>query len=161
MRGRLFALVAIAVLLMAGVGAVQSGYRSSVSESQPEQTVTNETFLVSHGSTITLAESNRDDDVYVTESEVTVRQNNQTYPPAGNWSWNRGNGTLDIVSGSGLTNGNNATVTYGYHAPTNEQQLARDVTLVPVEVLGGDLVFLLGLFVFMAAFVVLIRIGGM
>lgn len=160
MRERLVVLVAVAILLMAGVGAVQSGYRSSVSESQPEQTVTNETFTVTEGATITLNESNRDD-VYVQQSDVTVRQSGTVYEPSGNWSWERGNGTLFVPSGSGLTDGSSANVTYGYHAPTDEQRLTRDIALVPVNALGGDLVFLLGLFVFMAAFVILMRVGGM
>lgn len=158
MRGRLFALVAIAVILMAGVGAVQSAYRSSVSESQPETTVTNETFTVSEGSVTTLSESNRD---VVYNDTVTLRQNGTVFDQSGNYSWLEANGTIQVQAGSGLTDGASANITYGYHVPENEQRLTRDLALVPLEVLGGDIVFLVGLFVFMAAFVVLIKAGGM
>lgn len=156
MRKQLFALMFVVIILFGGLGAVKSGYRTSVSEANPTQSFT-ESFTVNEGSVETFGESNRD---VVYNQSVTVEQNGTKYDSDGNYTWYENNGTLLVQSGSSLSDSQSANITYELNEPQNEQQVARDVGLVPTDVMGGWVVELVGLFMLLGAFVVLIRMGG-
>lgn len=159
MRSRIFALILIVILLMAGVGIIQQGYRTSVRDVNP-QTSVNETWTVNEGSVTALSESNRDV-VYVEQREVIVTYQNETVPPDGNWTWNAGNGTVKALSGSTFTDGDTANISYAYAKGSPEQKLTRDIGLFAVNDLGGAFVEVGAAAMLLAAIVVLMRSGGM
>lgn len=160
MRSRILGLILIVMLLMAGVGIVQQGYRTSVRDANPQTAVTNETWTVDEGSVTALSESNRDV-VYIDQESVTVYYNNETVPPDGNWTWNAGNGTVRALSGSTFTDGDSANISYAYASGQAEQQVARDIGLFAVDDLGGAFIEVGAVAMLLAAFVVLMRSGGM
>lgn len=154
---RMFVVVGVAVLLLGGVGALQSGHDQAARETGALDTA-NESFTVDEGNLTGFAESNRTDIVY--NESVTVTQGGQTHEAGGNYSWHSTNGTLRVHTGSALTDNETANIAYGWHTPTEGQQSVESQTTLLTSVLGGPLVELLGLFVLLAAGVVLMRMGG-
>jgi len=159
MRSRIMALILIVLVLMAGVGIVQQGYRTSVREGAPQTAVTNETWAVDEGNVTTLTESNRDV-VYAPQRDIVVRYNNDTVPAEGNWTWNAGNGTVKALSGSTFTDGDTAKISYRYADGAPEQELARNIGLFAVSDLSGTFIEIGGVAMLLAAFVVFARAGG-
>lgn len=154
MLNRIIALVAIVVILMAGVGAISSQYQSAV-RGATDATTQNESITPTNGDTITLAESNRD---VVYNDSVTVSQNGTVYEPSGNYTWNDANGTIAISSSSGLDGNTTAYVDYGFHQPSSNQRLARDVSMLPAQYSGG-LVEVLSAAMILGAVAIMFRVG--
>lgn len=154
---RLIVVVAVAILAMGGVGAVQTSYQDSVTGANTATQVDNESVTIQHGQTLQLAESNRDV-VYGEQSTVTVEQNGTIYTAEGNWAWLRGNGTLSIPSNSGLVDNESATVDYEYTEASNSQKLARDVTMIPLNL--GDAIILIVMVSVLLAAVAMFSRGG-
>lgn len=147
-------LVILGVVLIGGVGAIKAEYQASVEGANAEQTY-NESFNVSGGTTVALNESNRDvvyaDNVSVTDGGTTVDESE--------YRWNEHNGTLFVPANSQLVN-NKAHVNYSLTEPTNQQQLSRDVALLPSQTLGGALMTVGSVAMVLGAGVMLIRMGG-
>jgi hypothetical protein len=133
---RLIALVAIALLLVAGAQATDHAVR----ETGDLSTVDNETFSPTGGSVTQLADSERDvsynltADVYVNDNEIE---------DDGNYSWVATNGTVRTVNNSYLDNQTDANISYGYTTnPEQQQDIA--TTLGFAFGFGRWLVLLLG-----------------
>lgn len=145
------ALTFVAMLLMAGVGALESGYKQSVTEANTATVVENETWTVDEGNVTQLANSNKD---VVYNETVTVHNGNDVVEPDGNYTWYASNGTIAALNGSTFTDGQDATVTYGLTVPQNEQQLARDVGMLLPGVIGYDLIIIIGAAIFIGSIIV-------
>lgn len=152
---RVLALAFIVIILMGGVGVVQTGYEDSVTGSQPHQAIENETITAQAG-TNTLNESNRD---VVYNESVTVRNSSDgSTISESEYDWQSHNGTLFVPSGSTIE-GETVDVTYGLTEPANEQQAVRDVSLFPSS--QGDTLTLIGGIAFLlAAIAVFAKMGG-
>jgi hypothetical protein len=119
--------VTVGVLLLAGALAV--GYAGG--EAGQQYTVENESWKGTPGEWTQLNESNVPNATY--ESSVSVRDSNGTrMRPGQDYAWNTTNGTVKVVDDGRLDNndggllsddtGENATITYGYGVPTEQQQ---------------------------------------
>lgn len=150
MRSALAALVIVAGILMAGVGAVAVQYEDSVLGANDEQTF-NETFTVDEGTVHTFAESNRD---VIYNSTVTVKQSGTLIEQDGNYTWHEGNGTLTVLLGSDLTDGADASNEYQLTAPQDEQRLLRNVGNLPAQLGDGILIALTAAVVLGALYIV-------
>lgn len=154
MLQRLIAVVIVAVVLFAGIGAISNGYESSVRGAY-DATSYSESFNVSGGTLVTVNESNRD---VVYNETVNVSQGG-TEVDDSEYTWYANNGTLFVPSGSTLAN-EQASITYGLTEPDEQQRLARDVGNIPAVVLGGTFVELAGFAALIGAVVVMVRVGG-
>lgn len=160
MRALLIAFVGAIVILMATVGAVQTGYHAAAL-GEGVQT-SNESFAITEGTTHTFNHSNVDENVFVATEDVTVTQNGTTVDSrdGANWRWNRNNGTLFVPTGSSLNESENANLEYSYSEASNEQELGRDVTLFAPETLGGAVGDVGGAALLIAAVFIMARMGG-
>lgn len=140
---RVVALVGVLVFGFIALHGVAAHYDQTVTNSQPQITVENESFVVTHDTTHAFDDSNRD--AVYNDTAVEVYQNgSQVAASSGdNWRWNAGNGTLYVPSGSELTDGDDASITYRYTEPTGEQKAVRDIALVPFQ-LGEGIGILVG-----------------
>jgi len=154
MIGRVLVLVMVVLLALGGALAIQPQYQAAVEGANNATTVDNETVNTSTG-VKQLAESNQDV-VYQDTDAVVVRQNNTTYVASGNYTWYTSNGTIEILSSTTLDQNNTANVTYGYTVPGGEQELARDVGLLPAE-LGGALTSILGAVLLVGSMMVVVK----
>lgn len=137
----MLAVVILGAVFMAGVGMVQSQYQQSVTGAYEPTTITNESFTVNEGDRTVLNESNRD---VVYNETVQVYQNGTEFESDGNYTWTAANGTIFVPNGSGLTNNSTANVTYQFTVPDEQQQLARDVGMIPGIALSEGLLLGLG-----------------
>ncbi|GAA0305747.1 hypothetical protein [Halarchaeum salinum] len=158
MEQRIVGLVFVAILLMAGVGVVESGFQTAVSESQPGSTV-EEQWTVAIGEPVALSESNRDV-VYAAASSINVSASNESIAQPGNWSWNRHNGTIVALEGGTLSDGQTANISYGFARASSEQSLARETLLFLPGTLGENIVLILSVALLLAAIMVMARQGG-
>lgn len=149
---RVVAVIGALLLGLLAIGGIAAQYETAVTDTQPAQSVTNESFTVDVGTTHVLTESRRD---VVYNESVTVYQNDSEVSP-GEYNWQPGNGTLFVPSGSTMTDGQSATITYQYTEPTGEQRIARDVGLLPAQ-LGEGLGILTGAALLVGAFALLRR----
>jgi len=152
MRTLLLVVVGIPILLMGSVMAIQGAYTQSVTGANPQINVT-DTINVTHGETYQLAESELEDVVYIEESDVTVDQGGTTYDAEGNWTWNRGNGTIVVDENSQLTEDTDANVSYGYHEAQGQQVAAKSISMTPA--LLGDTLILVAMVAVLLGSVVL------
>lgn len=156
MANRIVVLAGFAILIFVGLGAVNAQWQDSVTDSQDAIEVENESWTVDAGSITQLDNSDRD---VVYNDSVTVRDENDTVVAAdGNYSWLAGNGTVKALSGSSeLSDGESATITYRYTEPSNAQNLAKSVGMLPVT-LGDEIALALAAGVLLGA-VALLRRG--
>lgn len=139
---RLVAILGVAIFLFIGLYGVAGHYETTVTETNDQIEVVNETFDVEYNTTVELEESNRDVvynetvEVYQDGSEIESKDGD-------NWQWIAGNGTLYIPDGSALNDSMTADITYRYTEPTNEQKAVKDVAMLPF-VLGDALLIVLG-----------------
>lgn len=136
---RMVGLVLVLVALFAVVGGFSAGFEGAVRDSpdSPTTDIENETFSSSQDTLITLNECCNHTRVYYENDSVTVYNNSSVVEPAGNYSWFKSNGTLRTTDDTEALNDTSANVTYGYYLPSQEQALARDVTLFAPK--RGDL----------------------
>lgn len=144
------ALVVLAVVFVAGIGAMDA----SLSSNTVNQTTTNESFTPIGNTTVELANSNLTYATYY--DNETIRFTNGTIVTSGgNYTWNaEGNGTVKVVNNSRLSNVSTALATYSYDAPTPE---ARGVGAMMAGVFDSGGAIVLGL----AAFALLAALGRM
>lgn len=147
-------LVILGVVLIGGVGAIKAEYQSSV-EGANDALSYNESFNVSGGTLVELNESNRD---VVYNDSVTVTKDGSTVDES-EYEWNEHNGTLYVPSGSTLANGT-AYANYSLTEPTNQQQLARDISLMPSTAMGESLFDVGAIAMVLGSVVVMMRMGG-
>lgn len=131
MASRVLAFVAVLILLFAGAAAVDAIHGRTVRATGDGTTITNETWQPNEGNVTILDESNRGDAVY--DRNVTVRQGGTVYAEAGNYSWIVSNGTIRTLNGTQLNTSQSATISYGYHTPTQGQQLTERVGAIPIR----------------------------
>lgn len=158
MPGRAVIVVSVLVILFLGIGAVATQYQDTVRDTQPLNTIENETFTVSAGDTLSLDESNRD---VVYNDSVTVRQNGTTFDPAGNYTWrgDTGDGQLEIPTDTGLTDGDSANITYSYRVPSESQSITKSIGMIPFE-LAEELALIGGFILMLGALAMLLKGGG-
>ncbi len=134
-------LIAVPVLLVGGIAAVDS----SLEEAGNETTVTDESFEPVGGDTTTLNQSDVDGAIY--DETVTVESNGTTYESDGNYSWDGGldgNGTISVVENSSLSNQSTATIDYGYTKTTEHQRFISGM-LGDMFNTGGLMVIVVGI----------------
>lgn len=137
MLGRLFSFLAIIIFLFAFAFVIQTGYWEASTASQP-QVEFNESVAIAEGELSGLSVSNDTDKVYAPQEDIKVEQNTTVIEQPGNWSWNRHNGTILILSGTSLNTSESAFVDGYYTVPSTSQNLTTTLGLLPSEVLGGS-----------------------
>lgn len=139
----IFVFFGLAILLFVGVGALGTQYDASVTDTGDETTVSNETFTVTNGATIELAESNRD---VIYNNTVTVRNvsaaDDPVVDPSGNYTWHESNGTITINATSTFNDGDTAAIDYTFWVPRDSQNYVRAIGLEPFRA-GDDLMVVL------------------
>lgn len=152
----IFVFFGLAILLSVGIGALGTQYDEAVTDTGNETTIENETFTVTNGATIKLAESNRD---VIYNDTVTVKNvsspNDTVVEPAGNYTWHTSNGTITINATSTLNDGGTAGIDYTFWVPSNSQTYVRDIGIAPFRV-GDDLLLVVAV-VFVAAALLHVR----
>lgn len=141
------AIIAIGVLAMVGT----AGLQAALENAGADHTVVNETWTPDAGNVTALDESNRTGAYYA--HNATVYDENGTEMDAGtDYEWYVGNGTVEALTGGGLENDSDATVTYSFQQTTAEQrQLAAVAGQLPrLMGLALPLGALLVLFVFLS-----------
>jgi hypothetical protein len=161
---KMVALVAVAILLFAGLPAIQEQRTAAVREAGDRTAVDGESVNISGdaGQIVNLAESNRSDVTYERIDSVDVRQNGTSFAPSGNFTWNVSNGYLVLDSNTNLNtsqNASNASVDYAYRTASAEQAAVTDVALIPFR-LGEGILIAAGAGLTFAALVVVARRGG-
>lgn len=157
MLKRVLALGFVAILFMGVVAGVNVGFEDTVRTSANAQVVENESWTVNEGTVTTLDESNRD---VVYSDEVTVRQSGTVYEANGNYSWIQSNGTIRASTGSDLTDGSSAEVTYDYSVPSEQQRLQRDILMFVPGTVGETLIIVLGASLLLGAVALMAGAGG-
>lgn len=145
---RVVAVLGVFILLFAGLYGLSAHYEATVTESNNQTEITNETFTVQEGELHEFSESRRD---VIYNDTVEVYQNGSEIQSNGgdNWEWRGGTGTLYVPNGSELVDGDDASITYRFTEPTSEQQVAKDVTMQPfrlgegLTLIGGIVLLLL------------------
>jgi len=94
MRGRIFALGAVVILLMGGVAALETGHQESVRGAADAETVENETWTVDEGNWTQLDAPGGDAAAYSQPANVTVYQNGSEIQREGNWTWDDHNARI-------------------------------------------------------------------
>ena len=105
----------VAMLFLAGVqaGLQNAGY---------ERTQVNETFQPANATNVTSLNFSNLDSAYY-DRNITVYDENDTLMRHGqDYDWIRENGTVRTLSGGGLVNDTNATVSYSWQQTTAEQR---------------------------------------
>lgn len=143
---RILAVVGLAIMLAAGVGAVSSADQSA----QQAITIENETWSPDPGSVTTLDESNREYAEY--DATVTVRDENGTNSAAdADYRWYQSNGTVMALSGGNLDGDASAVITYGYDQSSAEQDMIATTTAQLAGVSGIIPFVLMALMLIVAA----------
>jgi hypothetical protein len=139
----IIALVMVALIAAGGAVALDSGTERAAAE----QTVTNESFTSDAG-TVTLAESNREV-FYANETRVFAVPNNTAVAaeiqPAGNYSFDSADGTLEVAPNSTLANASAARVTYSFDEPTGAQAVTNDAAGLVLGPLSRGVIIAIGL----------------
>lgn len=155
MRDRFLTVVVLAIVVAGFAVAAQSAHENAVKGSQDGTDVVNETWQPTAGSVTQL--DNSDEDLVFTDQEnVTVTQNGTTIQPQGNWTWYESNGTIKTNSSTAMNTSETALINYTYYEPTEQQQLAKDVSLIAGDSIGGTLVQVLGILLLLFAVVVMV-----
>lgn len=156
MRQAIATFAILAIVLMAGVGAISAQYETSVTESQNATAVVNESFTADLGNATTLDNSNRD--VIYNESVTVFNASDVLVAEPGNYTFHAGNGTLRInASTSQFSDGESGTVSYNFTEPTEEQRAVRDIALIIPGTLGDVIMLVLGLVILLSAIVITAR----
>lgn len=154
MRRAIATFAVLAIILMAGVGAISAQYNTSVTESTNETAVVNESFTADLGTAVALDESNRD--VVYNDTVTVYNSSTVLVEQDGNYTWHAGNGTLRINASTGqFSQGESGTVSYNYTVPTEEQRVVRDVALIIPGTLGDTIMLIMGLVILLSGLVVL------
>lgn len=153
MREALFTVLAIMILLIFGLPALQGGLYDSAENTGNETTITNETFTVNHDTITQLNDSDIDRAVYT--DNTTVYQSGSEYEQGVDYIWYRGNGTVEPLSSGDLTNNTDANITYSYHYTTETQNRVTNMASVFTRV-NAQFVIVLMLF-FIGAVAVMAR----
>lgn len=121
----LLAAAAVAVLVLGGVAAADA----ALANTGKQKVVENETFTpAAAGGHVSLNFSDLDGVRYAPETEIQVFDENNTEMIAGeDYDWVRTNGSIQILSGGRLVGDSDATITYGYGAPTTVQRSLAEV----------------------------------
>lgn len=136
--------VAVAVLVLAGIAAVDAG----VSQVGQKQSFS-ESFTPSAGDVTQLNQSDLDPVRYFDVSNVTVTNASDVImAPGVDFEWLQSNGTVQTITGGRLDGDPSATITYGYRTTSDT---VRNVTGVAA---GGFEAGALLVFVLVVAFVV-------
>jgi len=141
MRQALFAFIAVAILLGFAIAGFSLSYGDAVRETGDATGVSNETWQIDQGTAVAVNVSGVQDERY--SETVTVRYNNKTVSPSGNYSWDAGDGEITALNDSYLTDGDNATVSYDRYAPEASQNVLISVTGLLSNVTGGPITILL------------------
>jgi len=143
-----FAVVAVAVLLLAGIYALgyaggEAGDRYAVDNESWTADPGNETNLsysyvpnASYDSTVTVRDSNCGDGV--TSGDTNCEQ----LRPGEDYVWNNENGTIRAVENGSINESEESTISYGYGVPNDQQQRVTTI-FASLYRIGGPLVFLL------------------
>lgn len=137
MRGRLVAVAFILIIFGFALGSLQQGYFDAGIEGGSAETQT-DTVAVDEGNVTDLVQSNREGLVYGDIEDVNVSQGGNDFISDGNWTWNQHNGTIRWEENTSLTDGNNADVTYLFAVTTGDQRVIRDLSLIPISLLGDE-----------------------
>lgn len=147
---RVVAVVGVFIVLFAGLYGLSAHYETTVTESNNQTEIVNESFTVQEGFNHEFSESRRDvvynDTIEVYQNGSEIQSNN-----GDNWKWRAGTGELYVPNGSQLVDGDEAAITYRYTEPTTEQRVAKDVTMTPfrlgegMTLIGGIVLLLLAL----------------
>lgn len=156
MQQQLAALAVVGVILLAGVGALSAQYEQSVTGSNAQDSISGESFTVSKPGLHTFNESNRD--VIYNETVTVYDSSGTVVSEDGNYSWNDGNGTLYVPSGSTLNDSESATIDYQFTVPDNSQRAVRDTGMILPGSLGGTITLALGLAVVLGSLWIIVRI---
>lgn len=136
---RLIALIAVALLVLAGASAIDS----TLVQSGDQSSIENETWTPDAGNITILGESQRDGAYY--NQTVAVYDENDTEMTANeDYRWFSSNGTVKAIQGGDLDGDSSATITYGYSQTTSEQRGFSDTFASGFDV-AGLLVFVLGI----------------
>lgn len=149
MRGRIFAFAAVSILLMGGVAALGTGHQEAVRGANDANDI-NDTWNVSTNYS-QLATPGNDGATYSAPEGVTVVQNGTTYAQSGNWTWDSGDARIKALSGSQLTTGEDATVSYAYFNASAAQGATQDISMIPLGTLAEAWPFILGLVLLLGA----------
>lgn len=129
----------VAIMGIVLVGAVSIfGFQAALADAGQSEVVINESWTPDPGNVTTLEYSNRAGAYY--DNETQVYDSTSTEVERGvDYTWNDDNGTVTALEGGTLDGATNATITYEYQQPTEQQQgLANLLTLftrfVPVLV---------------------------
>jgi hypothetical protein len=151
MRGRIFALAAISILLMGGVAALETGHQESVRSGDEVQTVENETWTVDAGNWTQLDAPGGDAAAYSQPANVTVYQNGSEVQRAGNWTWDDHDARIKATDGGTLVDGDQATVTYQAFPASGAQQATQSISMLPLSTLASAWPFVLGVVLLLGA----------
>lgn len=158
MIGRLLAVIAIILFVFVGVGVVQQGQWDASTATQPQNTF-NESVALTPGAISTLSDSDKANVVYAPQSAVTVTQNGTTIDAPGNWTWQRHNGTILILTGTTLNTTETAFVDGYYTVPSASQNTTTALGLLPTEGFGEAWLLAAMVVLVLAALAIATRLG--
>jgi hypothetical protein len=127
---RVISLVALALLAIVGVAAVQA----AVVETGQQQSVDGEQFAPDPGNYIELENSNIDGATY-DPTPVVRTANGQIVQEGDDYEWNRSDGTIKTIEGEALE-GNTATIDYSWTQPSETQRNIAGLAGSSFEVVG-------------------------
>lgn len=139
---RLIALIAVAVLVLAGASAISSTLVQSGTQSQ----TVNETWTPDPGN-VTVLDNSKITGAYYNQT-VSVYDENGTPQTAGtDYVWYDSNGTVKALQSGGLDGDSSANITYGWSETSSEQRNFADtfasgfeIAQLLILVLGAGLV---------------------
>lgn len=135
---RVLVLIGLLIFLSFGAAGLSSVYQDTVTETQNETTIDNETFTVTINTTHSFNNTDTDnvfnDSVRVFQEDIlgmigTVEVESEN---GSNWVWHEGNGQLFVPEGSDLENGT-ANITYRYREPAPEQRAIKNIGVTPFQ----------------------------
>lgn len=140
--GRLIPLLALAILLLVGAAAGSEAFETSA-----EKRTIDENFSPSPG-VIELEHSNLANVSYVEQvrvrSNVTAGGEEEILVVEGtDYLWHSNNGTIEVLSGSRLSDGGDANVTYAYYAQSSFQRDMANISATLFEI--APLLVLIGI----------------
>lgn len=158
MQGRLLAVAAIILFLVAGVPVVQQGLWDASTASETQATF-NDSFQPAEGDLSGLDSSNKSGVVYAPESDITVEQNDTEIKQPGNWTWIRHNGTIEVQSMSFFNSSETAHVNGYYTVPSTAQNATTEFGLFPTRDIGSEWLLMALVMLTLAALAVATRAG--
>lgn len=142
----MFAVVAVAILLVGATGAL--GYATYEGGDKTE--VVNETFQPADNQTIQLEYSEQPNTVYRPTVNVTDTNDTVVYEPDGNYTWNDGNGTIFVDGNGELANETDAHISYSF-SETNKEAYGVMTMFANITEFGDALVLALAAATVLAA----------